>query len=152
MCSEILACLTRGGGLIAYIPDGELEAPDQYVEGLVRERVRFIYMHDCVYISVHDSPTTSREKTSMAAPAIMSEGTKKLSPQGGLGSLVVGLAQKDGIMVPRMLPREVCAFQIPIINPRLHVEHITYMYTCTYTYTHRKTPLGTKCLEKVKCD
>lgn len=56
----------------------------------------------------------------MATPAIIREGTTKLSPQGGLGSLVVGLAQKDGMMVPRIFPREVCAFQIPIINPRLH--------------------------------
>ena len=43
----------------------------------------------------------------------------KLSPQGGLGSLSVGLAQKEGMMVPRILPSEVWAFQIPMSRPRL---------------------------------
>lgn len=76
----------------------------------------------CTY-TVHNSPTTSSVNTSMATPAIMREGTTKLSPQGGLGSLVVGLAQKDGMMVPRIFPREVCAFQIPIISPRLHTKY-----------------------------
>ena len=56
----------------------------------------------------------------MATPAIMREGMMKLRPQGGMGSLDVGLAQKDGMIVPRMLPRDVCAFQSPIISPRLH--------------------------------
>ena len=50
---------------------------------------------------------------------MMREGTMKLSPHGGVGSSAVGLAQKEGMMVPRMFPRDVCAFQIPIISPRL---------------------------------
>ena len=65
------------------------------------------------------SPTTKKRKINMATPAMMTEGTIKLSPQGGLGQLLVALAQKEGITVPRIFPREVWAFQIPIIRPRL---------------------------------
>ena len=55
----------------------------------------------------------------MATPAMMREGTMKLRPQGGLGWEEVGLAQKEGMMVPTMFPTEVCAFHIPINSPRL---------------------------------
>lgn len=77
----------------------------------------------CPFTTVHNSPTTSSVNTSMATPAMMREGTMKLSPQGGLGLLCVGLAQKDGMIVPKIFPREVCAFQIPIISPRLHTKY-----------------------------
>ena len=50
---------------------------------------------------------TRKEKISMAAPAIMREGTMKLRPQVGAGSLAVRLAQKEGMTVPRMFPTDV---------------------------------------------
>ena len=77
----------------------------------------------------------------MAATAMMSEGTIKLSPQGGLGWSVVGLAQKEGMMVPRMFPSEVCAFHMPMISPRLqhrcvHAMIHTHTHMHTHTHTH----------------
>ena len=48
---------------------------------------------------------------------MMKAGTMKDHPHGGLGVSV--LAQKEGIIVPKMLPTDVCEFQMPIMNPRL---------------------------------
>ena len=75
----------------------------------------------------------------MAAAAMMSEGTIKLSPQGGLGWSMVGLAQKEGMMVPRIFPSEVCAFHMPMISPRLQhrcVHAMIHTHTHMHTYTH----------------
>ena len=59
-------------------------------------------------------PGTRSRNTGTLTTMMMKPGTTKDHPQGPSQ-----VAQMEGMMVPRMLPMDVCMFHIPIIRPRL---------------------------------
>ena len=71
------------------------------------------------YSTITCLPVTRKKKMTTPIPTMMKAGTMKDHPHGGLDDSVS--AQKEGIIVPKMLPTAGLEPHIPISKPRLSI-------------------------------